>query len=65
MGIHDRDYMRGESGRVRADPSATDEKVEAFLSGFLQKHRRGLIVAGVVLAVLIAAGLVLTLIGKG
>ena len=57
--------MRGESGRVRADPSATDEKVEAFLSGFLQKHRRGLIVAGVVLAVLIAAGLVLTFVGKG
>ena len=65
MGLHDRDYMRSESGRCQNEARDTDEKVEAFLSGFLQKHRRKLVIAGVVLGILLAAGLAMTLMGNG
>jgi hypothetical protein len=52
MGIQNRDYMR----RARQDDgprsTAPDDRVEAFLSGFLQRHRRLLIGSGIALAVL-------------
>ena len=51
--------MKGSSGGVTS--SSTDEKVEAFLSGFLQRHRKALVIAGVVLGILIVAGLVMAL----
>ena len=61
MGLHDRDYMKGSSGGVSGPPSSTDEKVEAFLGGFLQRHRKALLIAGVVLGILLVAGLVMAL----
>jgi hypothetical protein len=61
MGLHDRDYMKGGSGDYGTPASSTDEKVEAYLAGFLQKHRRTLLIIGVVLALLLVAGLLMAL----
>jgi hypothetical protein len=59
MGIQDRDYMKGSSGGVSRRSGSADEKVEAVLSGFLQKHRRLLIILGLIFGLLIVAGIIM------
>jgi hypothetical protein len=54
--------MKGGSGDYSTPASSTDEKVEAYLAGFLQKHRRTLLIIGVVLALLLVAGLLMALL---
>jgi len=58
MGIQDRDYMKGSSGRARS--SDTDERVEAFFTGFFQRHKRLLWIVGAILLLLIIAGIVMS-----
>ncbi len=59
MGIQDRDYMKSSSGGFSSRSNSTDEKVEALLSGFLQKHRRLLMILCFVLGLLIVAGIIM------
>ena len=59
MGIQDRDYMKGSSGGFASRPGSADEKVEALLGGFLQKHRRLFMILGFVLGLLIVAGIIM------
>jgi hypothetical protein len=59
MGIQDRDYMKSSSGGFSSRANSTDEKVEALLGGFLQKHRRLLMIAGFILGLLIIAGIIM------
>ncbi|HEY6170035.1 MAG TPA: hypothetical protein VI454_18500 [Verrucomicrobiae bacterium] len=59
MGILNRDYMKRSSdddddGRG----SLSDSKVEAFLSGFLQRHPRFFIYVGIGLGVMVVAAIV-------
>ena len=63
MSIHDRDYMKGSSDSPAGPASSTDEKVEAFLSGFLQRNRRLLLFWGIFLALLIVAAIAMALLG--
>jgi hypothetical protein len=66
MGLHDRDYMRRTSKEeAEGGSSSADEKLEAFFSGFLTRHPRFLVVAGVVVAVVILLGIVIAKMGKG
>ena len=58
MGIHDGDYMKGS----KTSPSSTDEHVEEFLSGFVQKHKRGLRIVAVILGLLIIAGIIMSML---
>ena len=59
MGIRSRDYMKRPSDGDGEPPSTPDSKLEAFLSGFLQRHPRFFIYLGIALAVLIIVGLVI------
>ncbi len=44
-----------------ADPNArADERAEELPSAFLRKHRRNLIVVGIILAILIVGGMLLS-----
>jgi hypothetical protein len=59
MGIQDRDYMKRPSDDDddrRA--SSPDSRLEAFLSGFLQRHPRFFLYVGIGLAVLVAVAIV-------
>jgi hypothetical protein len=56
MGLHDRDYMKRPSDDD-ARRSSPDAKLEAFASGFLSRHPRFFIVAGVVLAAFIVVAI--------
>jgi hypothetical protein len=58
MGLRDRDYMR-DSGEDPPPHAPADEKVEAFLEGFLTRHRRLLVIVGVVFGLLITLGIIL------
>ena len=58
MGIRDRDYMRRPSDDDAERASSPDAKLEAFLSGFLGRHPRFLLVAGLVLAALVILAIV-------
>ena len=40
MGIHNRDYMKRPSDDDHDRASSPDARLEAFFSGFLQKHPR-------------------------
>jgi hypothetical protein len=62
MGIQDRDYMKRSSGGSAGPPSSLDEKVEALLGGFVKRHKRLLKVGGIVLLVLIVAGVLLAML---
>ena len=59
MGLSDRDYMkrRPEDDAQRA--SSPDAKVEAYLSGFLNRHPRFFLIAGAALAVLIVLAILI------
>ena len=57
MGIQSRDYMKRPSGNDGHQPSTPDGKIEAFLSGFLQRHPRFFIFLGIALVVLVIAAL--------
>jgi len=59
MGIQSRDYMKRPSGDYDERPSTPEGKIEAFLSGFLQKHPRFFLYLGIGLALLILIGLLL------
>ena len=64
MGLHDRDYMRRASNEeAEGASSSADEKLEAFFSGFLSRHPRFLVVAGVVVAVAILVVIVIAKMG--
>ena len=66
MGLHDRDYMRRDLDEDGANASSSDEKLEAFFSGFLRRHPRVPMVIGVVLVVvLVVTVVVVKLAGKG
>jgi hypothetical protein len=67
MGLDDRDYMRRASNEeAEGASSSADEKLEAFFSGFLSRHPRFLVVAGVVVAVaILLAILIAKMGGKG
>ena len=56
MGLYDRDYMRNE-GRRPNRLSGTDERIDEFASAFIRRHRRALVIAGVILVLLVIAGL--------
>jgi hypothetical protein len=40
MGLHDRDYMKGPSEDDRHRTSSPDARLDAFFSGFLDRHPR-------------------------
>jgi len=63
MGLDDRDYMRRASKEAEEASSSVDEKLEAFFSGFLGRHPRFLVVAGVVVAVVILLAIVIAKMG--
>ena len=63
MGLDDRDYMRRASKEAEGASSSPDEKLEAFFSGFLSRHPRFLVVAGVVVAVVILLAIVMAKMG--
>jgi hypothetical protein len=64
MGLDDRDYMRRASNdEAQGSSSSPDEKLEAFFSGFLSRHPRFLVVAGVVVAVVIVLAIVIAKLG--
>jgi hypothetical protein len=59
MGIRSRDYMKRPSDDGGSErPSSTDSKLEAFLSGFLQRNPRFFIYLTIAIIVLIVIGLV-------
>ena len=64
MGLDDRDYMRRASNEAQGGSSSPDEKLEAFFSGFLSRHPRFLVVAGVVVAVVILLAIVIAMMGS-
>ena len=63
MGLDDRDYMRRASNDEAQGGVSPDEKLEAFFSGFLSRHPRFLIVAGVVVAVVIVLAMLIAKMG--
>ena len=63
MGIRDRDYMKRHSDDDAERASSPDAKLEAFLSGFLSRHPRFLLVTGLVLAGLVVLAIVVSRFG--
>jgi len=59
MGIKDRDYMKRRTSEDPETSSTLAGKLEAFFSGILQRHPRLPLAVGIVLAVLIVAGLLM------
>jgi hypothetical protein len=59
MGLLDRDYMKRPPDDDAQHASSPDARLEAFLSGFLNRHPRFFPVAGVVLAALILAAILI------
>jgi hypothetical protein len=57
MGIRSRDYMKRPSDDGGHRPSSRDDKLEVFLSGFLQQHPRFFIDPGIGIVLLIIIGL--------
>jgi len=60
MGIRDRDYMKRPSDDDARRASSPDARLEAFLSGFLSRHPRFFLGAGIMLAVLIVLAIVVS-----
>ena len=58
MGIQNRDYMKRPSDDDERRASSSDSKLEALLSGFLQRHPRFFIYVGISLAVLVIAAII-------
>ena len=61
MGIQIRDYMKRPPDDDGRQPSTADGQLEAFLSGFLQRHPRFFVYLGIALVALIIIAL---LVGK-
>ena len=59
MGIRSRDYMKRPSDGDGGEPSTPDTKLEAFLSGFLNKHPKFFIYLSVALVALIVIALLI------
>ena len=59
MGLLDRDYMKRPPDDDAQHASSPDARLEAFLSGFLNRHPRFFPVAGVLLAALILAAILI------
>ena len=53
MGLHDRDYMKRRSDDEAEHGSSPDARFEVYLSRFLGRHPRFIVVAGIVLAGLV------------
>jgi hypothetical protein len=58
MGIYNRDYMKRPSDDDHERASSPDARLEAFFSGFLQKHPRFFLYLGIGILVLAALALV-------
>jgi hypothetical protein len=59
MGIQNRDYMkRPPDDDEDRRSSSSDSKLEAFLTGFLQRHPRFFLYVGIGLAVLVITAIV-------
>ncbi len=59
MGIHDRDYMKRGPADEPRDDSSSDDKLDAFLTGFLQRNPRFFLFLTLGLGILILIGLFL------
>ena len=59
MGIQDRDYMKRSPNDDGRNPSTSGIKLDAFLSGFLQRHPRFFVYVGLGLLVLIIVAVVM------
>ena len=59
MGLSDRDYMKRPADDDPRRAASHDARLEAFLNGFLSRHPRFLVVAGVALAVLIVVSIII------
>jgi hypothetical protein len=53
MGIRDREYMKRPSDHDGGQAPPPDSRLEAFFSGFLQRHPRFFVYFGICLVVLI------------
>ena len=58
MGIRGRDYMKRPADDEAPRAPSLDGKLEEFFSGFLNRHPRFLLLAGVALAVLVVLAIV-------
>ena len=54
---------RASNEEAEGATSSADEKLEAFFSGFLRRHPRFLVVAGVIVAVAILLAIVIAKMG--
>jgi len=59
MGIYNRDYMKRPSDDDEERAYGSDEKLEAFFSGFLRRHPRFFLYFGIGLTVVVVAAIVL------
>ncbi len=65
MGIEDRDYMKRSSDEGEPLASSPDDKLEAFFSGFLERHPRFFVRLGIAFAILFIVALAAAkLVGK-
>ncbi len=64
MGIEDRDYMKRPSDDGGDGSQSSGSKLENFFAGFLARHPRLPWVIGIVLAILIATGLLVARFSK-
>ena len=58
MGIQDRDYMKRSPNDDGRNPSTAGNKLDAFLSGFLERHPRFFVYVGFVLLVSIIVAVI-------
>jgi hypothetical protein len=58
MGLQDRDYMKRPADDDAQRAPSLDGKLEEFFSGFLNRHPRFLLLAGVALAFLVVLAIV-------
>jgi hypothetical protein len=66
MGIQNRDYMKRPSGEDDQRASTSDARLEAIFSGFLQRHPKLFLYAGLSFVVLVVAAIaVAKFTGKG
>jgi len=59
MGLLDRDYMKRPPEEDARPASTPDARLEALLSGFLNRHPRFFLLAGVLLATLILVAILI------
>ena len=64
MGIYNRDYMKRPSDDDEERAYGSDEKLEAFFSGFLRRHPRFFLYFGIGMAALVIGTIVLAKISN-